>query len=341
MEGKQRRDDLNLADFKIDNILSVPGDQLLAEVAEVHGRPTHLADAFDAIASPLLSRHDAAAVRAGSAEAIISLAPAAPDAASPSRPWAAAWPRPSTGLATLAEWFATPLRRRVALAACAGLLLVAVLAPGIYRLVDQSTDRIAGPSADQIAPPSKGEPSAPLPGSAFEPILAQVQPPPSQAASPPSDLSSAVLPTAPPATPAPPASQPTEARRAPPPAAAASRAEAPRSMAAAEPPGAGAAPPAQAPLRSQATAKTLPNDGGGFAVQLGAARSEAQARAAFRNLRSKYAVLQGREPVVRRKEASNGVSYAVEVGPFESKEEADALCRQLKAGGGSCFTTKN
>jgi cell division septation protein DedD len=213
-----------------------------------------------------------------------------------------------------------------------------VLAPGIYHLVDRSTDRIANPSADQIALPSKEEVSARLPGPASGPTLPQPQPAPSQAASPPSDLSSAVLPTPPPAPLAP---QPTEARRAPPPAAAASRAEAPRSMAAAEPPRAGAAAPAQAPLRSQATAKVLPGDGGGFAVQLGAAKSEAQARAAFRDLRSRYPVLQGREPVVRRKEASNGVSYVVQVGPFESKEAADALCRQLKAAGGSCFTTEN
>jgi hypothetical protein len=83
MDGKQRRDQaLNLADFKIDDILSVPGDRLLAEVAEDYERKTHLAEAFDAIASPVLSRHDAAAaaVSTGAAPPITSRPHTASDA---------------------------------------------------------------------------------------------------------------------------------------------------------------------------------------------------------------------------------------------------------------------
>jgi cell division septation protein DedD len=114
----------------------------------------------------------------------------------------------------------------------------------------------------------------------------------------------------------------------------------PRSLAAADAP---AAAPAQAPLQRQSAAKARPGEGSGFVVQLAAARSEAQARATFRDLRSRYAVLQGREPVIliQRKAAGNGVSYAVQVGPFGSQAEAEEMCGQLKAAGGSCFPTKN
>jgi hypothetical protein len=181
MDRKQRRDQtLNLAEFKIDDILSVPGDRLLAEVAEDYGHPTHLADAFDTIASPVLSRHDSGAVGQDAAPANISLPHPAPGAASlalASRPLPAAW-SVRTALATLAGWLVTP-RRRVALGACVALLLVAVLAPGIYpRLVDRSGDRIASPSADQIAPPTKDE-STPLPA----PTSPEPQPAPNQSGS--------------------------------------------------------------------------------------------------------------------------------------------------------------
>jgi DamX protein len=339
MDPKQKRDQaLNLAEFEIDDILSAPGDRLLAEVAEDYGHPTHLADAFDAIASPLLSRHDPVAIGQGAAPAITALPHAAPGAvslAAASRPLPAAWSVRAV-LATLAGWLVVP-RHRVALGACAALVLVAMLAPEIYpRLVDRSGDRIAAPSADRIAVPSKDE-ATPLPGA----ISPQPQPAPGQAASRTADLSSAAAPLpspAPTATPPLPATQSTEeARRGAPPVATASRAAGPRSMTAAEAP---AAVPAQAPLQRPAAAKARPGEGGGFVVQLAVAKSETQARATFRDLRSKYAVLQGREPVIRRKDAGNAVSYTVQVGPFESQGEADDLCRNLKTVGGSCTTTK-
>jgi hypothetical protein len=49
---------LNVADFKIDDILNVPGDQLLAEVAEDFGDPAFLAAQFDLIALPAVSSHN-------------------------------------------------------------------------------------------------------------------------------------------------------------------------------------------------------------------------------------------------------------------------------------------
>src|SRR5262249_30840910 len=104
---------LNVADFKIDDILNVPGDQLLAEVAEDFGDPAFLAAEFDSIALPAVSGHDRGSVNRGGAMATFRVQPA-PGAAS-----ARAFPRPPrwsfsrAALAILAEWPAVPLRRRI------------------------------------------------------------------------------------------------------------------------------------------------------------------------------------------------------------------------------------
>src|SRR5215472_13527683 len=58
VDSKRKRDEaLNLADFKIDDILTIPGDRLLAEVAEDFGNPAFLAAEFDSIAFPFTSSH--------------------------------------------------------------------------------------------------------------------------------------------------------------------------------------------------------------------------------------------------------------------------------------------
>jgi cell division septation protein DedD len=110
---------------------------------------------------------------------------------------------------------------------------------------------------------------------------------------------------------------------------------------------AAAAPPPEqsrgkAPLQRQAAAKSSVAEGTGFVVQLSAARSEAEAQSTFRALKLKYAALKDREPMVRRKDqGKRGVFYAVQIGPFASQGDAQQLCEQIKAAGGTCFTTKN
>jgi cell division septation protein DedD len=81
---------------------------------------------------------------------------------------------------------------------------------------------------------------------------------------------------------------------------------------------------------------------GGFVVQLSAQRSEADAQAAFRTLQGKYSVLNGRDPLIRRKDlGERGIFFAAQVGPFGVKSEADQLCETLKTAGGSCFVQRN
>ena len=93
------------------------------------------------------------------------------------------------------------------------------------------------------------------------------------------------------------------------------------------------APEAAAPRAAEA---------GAFVVQLSAQRSEAEAQAAFRTLQGKYAVLSGREPLIRRKDlGEKGIFFAAQVGPFGVKSDADQLCETLKTAGGSCFVQKN
>jgi cell division septation protein DedD len=76
-------------------------------------------------------------------------------------------------------------------------------------------------------------------------------------------------------------------------------------------------------------------------VQLSAQKSEAEAQAAFRTAQTKYSVLNGRQPLIRRKDTDRGVFYAAHVGPFSAKGDADQLCDSLKSVGGNCWVYRN
>src|SRR5262245_41778922 len=83
VDPKHKGDEaLNVADFKIDDILSVPSDQLLGEVAEDFGDPAFLAAQFDSIALPGVSSHNRRGVNWGGARVTFPAQPAAPGAAS-------------------------------------------------------------------------------------------------------------------------------------------------------------------------------------------------------------------------------------------------------------------
>ena len=123
----------------------------------------------------------------------------------------------------------------------------------------------------------------------------------------------------------------TTSRPAPPPAA-------PRQTAALPAPTTSAAPTAVAP--EAATPRAA--EAGGFVVQLSAQRSEAEAQTAFRTMQAKYSMLNGRQPLIRRRDLGDrGIFYAAQVGPFGVKSDADQLCETLKSVGGTCFVQKN
>ena len=82
---------------------------------------------------------------------------------------------------------------------------------------------------------------------------------------------------------------------------------------------------------------------GGYAVQVTSQRSEADAQAEFRTLRTKFPTqFGGREPIIRRADlGAKGVYYRALVGPFASADQAAGMCSSLKAAGGSCIVQRN
>jgi hypothetical protein len=106
-----------------------------------------------------------------------------------------------------------------------------------------------------------------------------------------------------------------------------------------------AAPARHEPVRTAAAPTRLAppaatgGPAGGYAVQVSAQRSEAEAQAAFRSLQGKYpSQLSGRQVTIRRADlGSKGVYYRALVGPFGSSAEAGQLCQSLKSAGGSCL----
>jgi cell division septation protein DedD len=150
--------------------------------------------------------------------------------------------------------------------------------------------------------------------------------PPSAAVSPPPVRARATAP------------RPTSPRPAPPP----SGANAPMSLSpdtSAELPPPGRTSPGAQPTRIA----SAPSGGGGYLVQVSSQRSEAEAQAAYRSLRTKYSSVFGdRQHVIRRADlGSKGVFYRAMVGPFGSREEAIQVCGNLKAAGGDCVVQSN
>lgn len=81
---------------------------------------------------------------------------------------------------------------------------------------------------------------------------------------------------------------------------------------------------------------------GGYAVQVSALRSEADAQATLNALVAKYPQQLGNQhAMVRRADlGAKGIYYRALVGPFGSAQEASRLCSSLKAAGGTCIIQK-
>ncbi|MFO1124944.1 MAG: SPOR domain-containing protein [Methylocystis sp.] len=80
---------------------------------------------------------------------------------------------------------------------------------------------------------------------------------------------------------------------------------------------------------------------GGYAVQFGAADSEADARALLKTVVSKYhAHLGGLKPTFKMATVNDKTVYRVRVAGV-SKESANAICGKVKASGGACFVAGN
>lgn len=171
---------------------------------------------------------------------------------------------------------------------------------------------------------------APKPAAATPSVSAPPVPAPKIAAAPPPQ---AVKPAAKPAS-APVVAQsalppPAPARPAAAPVGAASGA--PRSLALVSP-----NPPAAAPAPAPVTA------GGGYVLQIGAYKSQAEADSAWTAYKARHAaLLSGASTNVQQADLGDkGTWYRLRIVGFPSKDVADAMCDRLKADGGSCFLGK-
>jgi cell division septation protein DedD len=87
--------------------------------------------------------------------------------------------------------------------------------------------------------------------------------------------------------------------------------------------------------------QSAPPSKGGFAVQFGAADSEADARELLKTVVSKYrSQLGGLKPTFKMATVNDKTVYRVRVGAV-SKESANSICSKVKASGGSCFVAGN
>jgi hypothetical protein len=209
-------------------------------------------------------------------------------------------------------------------------------------------DPARNPNSGVVAPLSGGAAVAPYP-----PATATGAAPPAAAATTEPKRVRTVTIHADPAAPAAPAAAALAAPAAPAPA----RAAVPRPAAQAPQPAApsqSAAPLALTPqspssvaavetARPPAPARAAPRaaESGGWMVQLSAQKTEAEAQSAFRAAQTKYSVLGGYQPLIRKKDRGDrGVFYGAQVGPL-SREEANQLCDSLKSAGSDCFVLKN
>ena len=104
-----------------------------------------------------------------------------------------------------------------------------------------------------------------------------------------------------------------------------------------------AAPVALASAEPAAAVPAAASSGGGYAVQVTSQRSEADAKASFKELQAKFpGQLSGREPIIRRADlGAKGVYYRALVGPYASAEQAAGACSSIKAAGGNCLVQRN
>ena len=96
-----------------------------------------------------------------------------------------------------------------------------------------------------------------------------------------------------------------------------------------------------APVQASATPApeaAAASSGGAFSIQLASSPSEGDARATLSRLQRQFPGL-GAGAVHRADLGSKGIFYRVRVGPL-SREAADKMCAQLKAGGADCILTR-
>jgi hypothetical protein len=97
-----------------------------------------------------------------------------------------------------------------------------------------------------------------------------------------------------------------------------------------------------AALKPVAETPAKPAASGSYLLQVGAFKSDAEARAAWTTYQSKHAaLLNGFGPDVQKVDlGEKGTWYRLRIASFSDKDAATALCDRLKSQGGNCFLAK-
>ncbi len=96
--------------------------------------------------------------------------------------------------------------------------------------------------------------------------------------------------------------------------------------------------PAPAPAPAPSAPKPVVQESE-WVVQVSSVKSQEQANATFKNLQRRFAALADRQMAVQRANVNGNTFFRVRV-QTASKNDASALCSNLKAAGGSCFITR-
>jgi hypothetical protein len=322
-----------LADVLVEDILSTPGDQLLAEVAEDCGNARALADTFDKIVFRAKSSHDRLAAKA--APIVTNQVLSGPLPKNESFRFAeqlrALWQ------SVIPSVFDIVFPNRLVMigicSACIASLAVIAAAPQFFNKEQNSGDHVGtqvfdgGPAGPRSGAPTRerqaGEDASergetrglvPTPSSSSTavPLHADGNRPDGPQGG--ADGAKAIRPQEQFGQSG--SSGPVTAAREPP----------------VSKPGAS---PGVAPVSSAATDN--------YVVQISSQRSKADAQASLRSLQTKFSKQLGdRKATVQRADLGpKGVFFRTVVGPFGSADDADRFCSSLQAAGGQCRVGKD
>jgi hypothetical protein len=100
-----------------------------------------------------------------------------------------------------------------------------------------------------------------------------------------------------------------------------------------------ATPATAAPIKVAAASAAAKASGGGYVLQIGSYKSQADANASWKAYKAKHAaLLSGYNSDVQQADlGEKGTWYRLRVGGLADKEVAAALCERLKADGGACI----
>ena len=184
--------------------------------------------------------------------------------------------------------------------------------------------------------PVRTAPQNPGGATPYQGLKIYEQPAPAEADEAPAQSAPAAKAT--PAAEAPPQTAP--AAKAAPVAAPAVKAAAPEpAQAKAEP--AKVVPPPAKPVVAEAAPPPAAASAGAFVLQIGAYKSEDEAKAAWAGYERKHPLVGGYPTDVQRVDLGDkGVWYRLRIGSFADKAAAGAVCDKLKADGGGCFPAK-